>query len=148
MTHVAPNLYKRAFKGLNSNQITEFIYGSERPSTRIIKESHLIPSFQICNIHAVINLQEKNEHPNYNQLHPNGFSYKFEEFEQNKVHAVKVHSYPIPDFGVPLKNMTTVMDSYYYIYTTPGKYTATFVASNQSRYDGKEGVYEVPVGVQ
>lgn len=54
----------------------------------------------------------------------------------------------IPDFGVPLKNMTTVMDSYYYIYTTPGKYTATFVASNQSRYDGKEGVYEVPVGVQ
>ena len=54
----------------------------------------------------------------------------------------------IPDYGVPLKNMTTVMDSYYYIYTTPGNYTATFVTSNQSLYDSKEGVHEVPVTIQ
>jgi hypothetical protein len=54
----------------------------------------------------------------------------------------------VPDYGVPLKNMTTVMDSYYYIYTTTGSYTATFVASNASRYDSKQGVYEVPVTIQ
>jgi hypothetical protein len=54
----------------------------------------------------------------------------------------------VPDYGVPLKNMTTVMDSYYYIYTTLGSYTATFVASNASRYDSKEGAYEVPVTIQ
>lgn len=54
----------------------------------------------------------------------------------------------IPDAGVPLKNMTTVMNSYYYIYPVPGNYTATFVARNTSRYDSKEDVYEVPVAVQ
>ncbi|MBO9204241.1 MULTISPECIES: DUF5017 domain-containing protein [Niastella] len=54
----------------------------------------------------------------------------------------------VPDYGVPLKNMTTIMDAYYYIYTAPGSYTATFVASNASRYDSKDGVYEVPVTIQ
>jgi hypothetical protein len=54
----------------------------------------------------------------------------------------------LPDMGVPLKNMTTLMDSYYYIYTAPGNYTAAFVASNTSRYDSKEAVHEVPVTIQ
>jgi hypothetical protein len=54
----------------------------------------------------------------------------------------------VPDYGVPLKNMTTVMDAYYYIYTASGQYSATFVASNASRYDSKEGVHEVQVTIQ
>lgn len=54
----------------------------------------------------------------------------------------------LPDYGVALKNMTTVMDSYYYIYTNPGNYTATFVVSNTSRYDSKAAVHEVPVVVR
>lgn len=54
----------------------------------------------------------------------------------------------LPDYGVALKNMTTVMDSYYYIYTNPGNYTATFVVSNTSRYDSKAAVHEVPVVIQ
>ena len=54
----------------------------------------------------------------------------------------------LPDHGVALKNMTTVMDSYYYIYTNPGNYTATFVVANTSRYDSKAAVHEVPVVVQ
>lgn len=54
----------------------------------------------------------------------------------------------LPDYGVALKNMTTVLDSYYYIYTNPGNYTATFVVSNTSRYDSKAAVHEVPVVVR
>jgi hypothetical protein len=54
----------------------------------------------------------------------------------------------LPDYGVALKNMTTVMDSYYYIYTNPGNYTATFVVANTSRYDSKAAVHEVPVVIQ
>jgi PKD repeat protein len=54
----------------------------------------------------------------------------------------------LPDLGVALKNMTTVMESYYYIYTAPGNYTATFEVSNTSRYDSKAGVYEVPVTIR
>jgi len=54
----------------------------------------------------------------------------------------------LPDSGIPLKNMTTVMESYYYIYTKPGNYTATFVVSNANRYDSKDGVYQVPVTIQ
>lgn len=54
----------------------------------------------------------------------------------------------LPDYGVALKNMTTIMDSYYYIYTAPGNYTATFVVANTSRYDSKAAVHEVPVAIQ
>jgi hypothetical protein len=41
-----------------------------------------------------------------------------------------------PDYGVGLKNSTTVLQSYPYIYTTAGTYTATFSAAND--YKGKE----------
>lgn len=54
----------------------------------------------------------------------------------------------LPDYGVALKNMTTVMDSYYYIYPNPGNYTATFVVANTNRYDSKAAVHEVPVVIQ
>lgn len=53
-----------------------------------------------------------------------------------------------PDTGVPLKNMTTAMSSYLYMYETPGSYKATFVAANINRYDEKGDVLEIPVTVQ
>lgn len=39
-----------------------------------------------------------------------------------------------PDQGVPIKNITTRMDSYTAKYTVPGTYTATFVGSNTNVY--------------
>jgi len=53
-----------------------------------------------------------------------------------------------PDTGVPLKNMTTYMPSYMYIYATPGSYKASFVAANINKYDEKSDVQEVPITVQ
>jgi hypothetical protein len=53
-----------------------------------------------------------------------------------------------PDTGTPLKNMTTFMPSYNYMYDTPGSYKATFVATNANRYDEKSDVLEVPITVQ
>jgi hypothetical protein len=89
--------------GLNSNQITEYIYGSQRPSTHIIREYKIPHQFQKMNIHAVFNLQETHEHPkcSYNKLWPEGFSYKFDEFESFDKHPIKVYHFPIIDVGVP-----------------------------------------------
>ncbi len=54
----------------------------------------------------------------------------------------------LPDAGVPLKNMTTEMLTYYYPYVTAGTYKATFVAANINRYDEKSDVQEVQITVQ
>jgi len=54
----------------------------------------------------------------------------------------------LPDTGTPLKNMTTTMSSFSYMYDIPGSYKATFVAANISRYDDKSDVQEVPITVQ
>ena len=54
----------------------------------------------------------------------------------------------IPDTGVPLKNMTTALPAYMYMYETPGSYKATFVAANINRYDEKGDVQEVAITVQ
>jgi hypothetical protein len=53
-----------------------------------------------------------------------------------------------PDTGVPLKNMTTALLFYNYIYETSGNYKATFVASNINRYDDKNNIEEVSITVQ
>jgi hypothetical protein len=53
-----------------------------------------------------------------------------------------------PDLGVPLKNMTTALPAYTYMYATPGSYKASFVAANITRYDEKSDVQEVAVTVQ
>ncbi|RRN77580.1 DUF5017 domain-containing protein [Pseudoxanthomonas sp. SGD-10] len=46
----------------------------------------------------------------------------------------------IPDKGVALKNMDTRMDEYDYVYTQPGTYKVTFVASNENVYGGANKV--------
>ncbi len=95
---VPPNTYKRAFTGLNSNRITEFIYGTERLTTKDIREHQLITQFKKVGVCAIFNLQEPHEHPKYNTLTKTGFCYEFSEFENNNI---RVHHYPIADFGVP-----------------------------------------------
>ena len=53
-----------------------------------------------------------------------------------------------PDVGVPLKNMTTALSTYKYIYTAAGTYTATFLASNINRYDNKDDIQELTLKVE
>ena len=50
-----------------------------------------------------------------------------------------------PDAGEALKNMSTRIDEYSYVYTTPGTYTVTFVASNQNVYGGDKVIKELEI---
>jgi hypothetical protein len=54
----------------------------------------------------------------------------------------------LPDTGTPLKNMTTTLSSFTYMYGVPGTYKATFVAANINRYDEKSEVKDVDLTVQ
>jgi hypothetical protein len=54
----------------------------------------------------------------------------------------------LPDTGTPLKNMTTALSSFSYMYDVPGTYKATFVAANINRYDEKNDVKDVDITVQ
>jgi hypothetical protein len=54
----------------------------------------------------------------------------------------------LPDTGTPLKNMTTSLSSFSYMYDVPGTYKATFVAANINRYDEKSEVKDVDLTVQ
>lgn len=52
----------------------------------------------------------------------------------------------IADEGLPVKNISANrVNSYFYIYETPGKYTATFAVSNTTVYDNKEDADQVEV---
>ena len=52
-----------------------------------------------------------------------------------------------PDIGVQLKNMTTTLNAYTYIYKTAGTYTASFAVSNTTKYDSKSDVKQIPITV-
>ena len=52
-----------------------------------------------------------------------------------------------PDIGVQLKNMTTALKAYNYIYKTAGTYTASFSVSNTTKYDSKSDVKEIAITV-
>ncbi len=53
-----------------------------------------------------------------------------------------------PDRGVALKNMSTRMDSYQYVYSSEGTFTATFAASNANRYGSNSDVKQLTISVQ
>lgn len=52
-----------------------------------------------------------------------------------------------PDAGVALKNMSTKMDSYPYVFTEPGTYTVTFIASNVNVYGESKVIKNVEITV-
>jgi hypothetical protein len=54
----------------------------------------------------------------------------------------------LPDTGTPLKNMTTTLSSFSYMYGAAGTYKATFVAANINRYDEKSDVKDVDITVR
>ena len=51
------------------------------------------------------------------------------------------------DAGDPLKNMSTRLDSYSYIYADAGTYKVTFVASNTTVYGSKTDVKELEITI-
>ncbi|WP_353138889.1 DUF5017 domain-containing protein [Pseudopedobacter sp.] len=53
----------------------------------------------------------------------------------------------IPDTGVALKNMSTRIDEYSYVFTKAGTYKVTFVASNENVYGGDKVVKEFEIVV-
>ena len=62
----------------------------------------------------------------------------------NALYLTKVQ----PDTGVALKNMSTRIDNYKFVYTTSGTFTATFVAANANVYGESKTTKEVQVIVE
>lgn len=53
-----------------------------------------------------------------------------------------------PDIGQVLKNMSTRITTYQYVYSKEGKFKATFVASNQNRYGTSSAVQQIEINVE
>lgn len=53
-----------------------------------------------------------------------------------------------PDRGLPIKSIAARLDSYEYVYNTPGTYVATFVATNANMWDSKRSVRQLTVTVR
>ncbi|WP_341840260.1 DUF5017 domain-containing protein [Chitinophaga caseinilytica] len=54
----------------------------------------------------------------------------------------------VPDVGVPIKKMAdNRLESYFTIYKSPGRYTATFEAATTTIYDSKSAVKSVDVNI-
>ncbi|RZK43418.1 MAG: DUF5017 domain-containing protein [Pedobacter sp.] len=52
------------------------------------------------------------------------------------------------DIGTGLKTATTTLSNYTYTYTTPGNYTATFIATNASKDDSKQIVRQIALTIE
>ncbi len=53
-----------------------------------------------------------------------------------------------PDRGVAIKSVAARLDTYEYVYTVPGTYTATFVATNANLWDSKRCVKQLTINVK
>ncbi|MDL5513944.1 DUF5017 domain-containing protein [Arenibacter sp. M-2] len=52
-----------------------------------------------------------------------------------------------PDKGIPLKSFSEKLDSFKYVYETPGKYTVTLVGTNTTIYGSQKTVKELTITV-
>ena len=113
-----------AIIGLNSDQIDDNIYASQRPANSLIKEFNLISKFKELNIGLIVNLQLPGEHPYcgpIEKLDESGFSYSPSLFESEGIH---VGLYGWKDMNVPnsLNHMLSIVKSmYYYIHNLKKK---------------------------
>ena len=108
-----------AIKGLNSDQIDENLFASQRPSNILIEQFNLIQQFKNKNIGLIVNLQQPGEHPfcgpNKGLDEESGFSYSPSKFE---IHSIKVKLFALIDLNVPdsLNSMLNIVKlMYYYI---------------------------------
>ena len=108
-----------AIVGLNSDQIDENLFASQRPSNILIEQFNLIEQFKNKNIGLIVNLQQPGEHPfcgpNKGLDEESGFSYSPSKFE---IHSIKVKLFALIDLNVPdsLNSMLNIVKlMYYYI---------------------------------
>ena len=108
-----------AIIGLNSDQVDENLFASQRPSNILIEQFNLIEQFKSKNIGLIINLQVPGEHPycgpNKGLDEESGFSYSPSKFEIN---CIKVILFPLNDLNIPddLNSMLKIVKlMYYYI---------------------------------
>ncbi|KAG2394170.1 hypothetical protein C9374_003934 [Naegleria lovaniensis] len=90
-----------AIEGLNSHYVLDNIIASQRPSSRLVQKHHIVDQFKKQNIVAVVNLQERGEHPYCGDgiLEKTGFSYDPEEdFMKNKI---SYYNFAFPDMSIP-----------------------------------------------
>ena len=106
-------------KGLNSNQIDENLFASQRPSNVLIDQFNLIEQFKEKNIGLIVNVQRPGEHPwcgpNNGLDLESGFSYSPSKFESN---GIKVALRCWSDLNVPDSlnfMLVTVKLMFYYI---------------------------------
>lgn len=89
--HENPELRNdNAITGLNSDQIDDNIFASQRPSNSLIKKYNLIEQFKEKEIGLIINLQVPGEHPHcgpIEELEEDGFSYSPPLFESEDINV-------------------------------------------------------------
>lgn len=108
-----------AIEGLNSHYVLDNIIASQRPSSRLVQKYHIIDQFKKHNIIAVVNLQERGEHPYCGDgiLEKTGFSYDPEDdFMKHKSRyfilillifvlgvsiVVSYYNFAFPDMSIP-----------------------------------------------
>jgi protein tyrosine phosphatase domain-containing protein 1 len=85
---------KIAIHGLHSNFVTDNIIASQRLSSRLIKQYNIYEQFKALKVYAVVNLQERGEHPHCGDgiLDESGFSYLPEELMAQNSKPISVLS--------------------------------------------------------
>jgi hypothetical protein len=108
-----------AIEGLNSDQIDENIFASQRPSNVLIDKFDLITKFNEKKIGLIINVQRAGEHPycgpNNGLDKESGFTYSPSKFESK---GIKVKLCGWQDMGVPESldfMLDIVKEMYHYI---------------------------------
>ncbi|KAL9658082.1 hypothetical protein ABK040_012996 [Willaertia magna] len=90
-----------AIKGLNSHYVTSNIIASQRPSSRLIREFKIIEQFKEKKVTAILNLQERGEHPFCGDgiIEKSGFSYDPEnDIMRNKINY---YNFAFTDMSIP-----------------------------------------------
>ena len=113
-----------AIEGLNSDQIDENIFASQRPSNVLIDKFDLITKFNEKKIGLIINVQRAGEHPycgpNGGLDKESGFTYSPSKFESK---GIKVKLCGWQDMGVPesLEFMLDIVKEMYHYINFEGK---------------------------
>ncbi|XP_069085554.1 protein tyrosine phosphatase domain-containing protein 1-like isoform X1 [Pleurodeles waltl] len=90
---------QQAIQGIYSSWVTDAILAMARPSTRLIREYHIIEQFKQCNIKSIVNAQMPQEHAYCGDPleTESGFSYLPQTFMDSGVYFF---NFGLPDFGV------------------------------------------------
>lgn len=82
-----------SIKGLNCDQIDDYLYASQRLTNQLIKKYDLINKLKELNVGLIVNCEEEGEHPYCGTVYEdgldeNGFAYSTKELEKNGIHVL------------------------------------------------------------